>query len=130
MDTSVVIRLLVGDPLDLAEIALEKIRILNESGCYLWVSDLVVSEAYFALQHHYKISKLEALKALRVFLEAGTILSSGHAAVVLAKGNLASSKPGFVDLLIHSAAIEAQSQLLTCEKSAGKLADVVVLSVK
>ena len=53
LDTSVVLRLLLGQPADQAARAVAFLDELSRGGHHAVVSDLVVAEAYFALQHHY-----------------------------------------------------------------------------
>lgn len=91
------------------------------------VGDLVVAEAYFAMQYHYGISKASALAALRQMFQAGEVQSIGHAAQVLALPSLESAKPGFVDRLIHAAYTSESGQMATFERAAGKLEDVMLL---
>lgn len=121
LDTSVVIRLLVGEPADQTARANELLDELFEDGKRAAVSDLVVSETYFALQHHYKVPKAEALIALKQFLAASEIEASGGVLEVLQTPRLASAKPGFVDRLIHQEYLEAAGEMATFEKSAAKL---------
>jgi len=52
LDTSVVLRLLTGEPELQARRALAELDALASSGAVPLVSDLVVSEVYFALQYH------------------------------------------------------------------------------
>ena len=91
------------------------------------VSDLVVAEAYFALQYHYDVPKKKALAALRRMFDDGEIESQGVAIEVLALERLASAKPGFVDRLIQGAYISGGGSMASFEKAAGKLDSVVVL---
>ena len=63
LDTSVVLRLLTGVPLGQAEAAR---RMLAASRDTIFVSDLVVSESYFALRHHYEVPHANAARALAV----------------------------------------------------------------
>jgi predicted nucleic-acid-binding protein len=127
LDTSVVLRLLVGEPVAQAERARVFLDELFEAGERAIVSDLVVSEAYFALQYHYQVPKAEALKALRDFLEAGEIEVPGAALTVLRTARLASAKPGFVDRLIHQGYLESAEGMVTFEKSGKRLKEVRVL---
>jgi len=93
------------------------------------VSDLVVMEAYYALQHHYGISKIAALKTLRsLFQEDGISPEDGDAVVEALDAVLAGiSKPGLVDRLIHARALKAEGELYTFEKAASRLPYVKVL---
>ena len=85
------------------------------------VSDLVVAEAYFALQHHYQVPKQEALDTLRDFLAAPEIAALGVAQNVLAEANLARANPGFVDRLIHAVYLASTTGMLSFEKAARRL---------
>jgi len=127
LDTSVVMRLLTGDPPDQAEVAAAFLTESKAAGDRLRVTDLVVAEAYFALHSKYKVPKAEALLRLRQFVDSGEV-ETGAAAEVLQTPNLASAKPGFVDRLIHAASANDQARLVSFEKSVGKLAGAKVLS--
>jgi predicted nucleic-acid-binding protein len=128
LDTSVVLRLLVGDPVHQFQNAT---RFLNEQlvdQTTVYASDHVLAEAYFALQSFYKIPKGEALEMLLQFSKNSGVTVSLIARKVLALPNLASAKPGFVDRLIHGECHAAGRTLVTFEKSAKKLADTFILS--
>lgn len=127
LDTSVVLRLLLGQPADQAARAVAFLDSLSRGGHQAVVSDLVVAETYFALQHHYGVSKQDALLGLRRLFAAGEIKPLGEAAEVLATDRLASAKPGFVDRLIHGAYANAAGDMVTFENAAGKLKSVRVL---
>jgi predicted nucleic-acid-binding protein len=127
LDTSVVLRLLTGEPEAQALQALAEFDKAAQTGTEAFVSDLVVSETYFALQHHYAVPKGEALTLLAKFLNESGIRSLGAAATVLADPNLATAKPGFVDRLIHAEYRRATEEILTFEKAAGRLPGVRVL---
>ncbi len=127
LDTSVVLRLLLGQPADQAARAVAFLDRLSRGGHHAVVSDLVVAEAYFALQHHYDVSKKDVLLGLQRLFADGEIEPLGAAAEVLATDGLASAKPGFVDRLIHGAYAGAADEMVTFEKAAGKLKSVRVL---
>jgi len=61
LDASVMLRLMLGQPADQAARAVALLDELSRSGRHAVVSDLVVAEAYFALQHHYDVSKKDAV---------------------------------------------------------------------
>lgn len=127
LDSSVVLRLLVGEPIKQAEAAQAFLDELFEAGDKAIISDLVVSEVYFALQHHYQVPKAEALDSLAALFDSREILASGQAADVLKTKNLSSAKPGFVDRLIH-AGYDAQADgMATFEKKAVRLAGTRIL---
>jgi predicted nucleic acid-binding protein len=65
LDTSVVVRLLMGVPEAPARAARRRLEHAAEAGETVLVSDLVISEAYHALQYHYGVPKAEARSLLR-----------------------------------------------------------------
>lgn len=95
LDTSVLIRLLIGLPPGQASTALEFVKKARIAGRHVIISDLVISEAYFALQ-----------------LEAAARCSS---------------KPGFVDRLIHAQYERFPASMATFERAAGRLPVTTVL---
>jgi predicted nucleic-acid-binding protein len=127
LDTSVVLRLLVGDPIDQFQSATRFLKEQLEAQAAVHVSDHVLAEAYFALQCFYKIPKAEALEMLCDFGEASGVTVTLIAREILALPNLASAKPGFVDRLIHGDSHAAGRTLVTFEKAAKKLVGTVVL---
>ena len=126
LDTSVVLRLLLGEPKPQAKRAVAQLDEFRASGTRAAVSDLVVSEAYFALQYHYSVPKQLALDKLREFMESPEIFATGHAAAILDTLNLGTAKPGFVDRMIHAHYLEAASGMLSFEKAAAKLPMVTI----
>ncbi|MBI5380448.1 MAG: PIN domain-containing protein [Opitutae bacterium] len=127
LDTSVVLRLLLGQPAEQAQRALAFLDELARRGDQAMVSDMVVAETYFALQYHYAVPKKEALAALRQMFADNEIEAQGVAVDVLATEGLASAKPGFVDRMILSAYLASGDSMVTFEKAAGKLKSVRVL---
>ncbi len=128
LDTSVVLRLLLGQPADQGARALAFLDALSRGGHHAVVSDLVAAEAYFALRHHYGLSKQDALMGLRRLFADGEIRPLGAVEKVLAVDGIATAKPGFVDRLIHGAYAGTTDQMVTFEKAAGKLKSVRVLA--
>ena len=129
IDTSLVLRLLTNSPEDQARLALDELTARLTSGAGVFVSDLVVSEAYYALQHHYRMPKAEALGLLSEFLRDSGVTSTGGAKAVLALPRLATAKPGFVDRLIHADAVRCAEEFLTFETAARRLKNARVLRV-
>ena len=127
LDTSIVLRLLTGEPEHLAMAAVRHVESSLRGGDTVLVSDLVVSEAYFALQHHYGLSKARAVGVLGEFLRQGAIEAAGSAHAVLGMPNLAVARPGLVDRLIHAEYLRVADEMLTFEKSAARLPRARVL---
>lgn len=127
LDTSVLIRLLTRDPLPLFKTAADVLDQWTEGTPGLSVTDLVLSEAYYALQHHYSFPKADAIEALRSMASHPAIAVSPYAKNILALPNPATARPGFVDRLIHGEAQAAGATMVTFEKSASKLPNTLVL---
>jgi predicted nucleic acid-binding protein len=95
LDTSVVVRLLVGEPAAQAEAARRMLDTAPSTG----VSDLVVGEAYFALRHHYRVPHAETVRALRALLADARVEATGVAREVLAAAPESDTAPGLMDRL-------------------------------
>lgn len=129
LDTSVVMRLLTGQPQDLAEAARHYLAEVEQSGAKVFVSNLVVLEAYFACQHHYGMPKAAVLAGLHTLLSMPTLVVHPYLLPLLAAEGLASAKPGFLDRLIHAEARAARLPLVTFEKAATRLPFTHLLEV-
>ena len=128
LDSSVVVRLLTGEPPSLALAALRRVEEAHTAGVEILASDLVVSECYLALQHHYGVAKAHAIEALRGrFARESPLRSLGAAAAVLERHALASRQPGFVDRLIHAEFVEEVEEMWTFERAGAKLAETRLL---
>lgn len=128
LDTSVVLRLLIGEPARQADRAWSFIQQERSNRREIVVSDLVISEAYFALQYHYAVPKAVALQQLGRLVESVEIAANGCAAAVLRIPRLASAKPGFVDRLIHQGYLRDADRVATFELAAKKLPRSIVLN--
>jgi len=127
LDTSVLLRLLVGEPENQAKQAIEVLDEITRSGGKAHVSDLALCETYFALQYHYEVPKKEAIAALQALSQSEEIECSEVAEAVLAQVNLHSVKPGLVDRIIHGQYEEIGYDMLTFEKAAKKLLNTRVI---
>jgi predicted nucleic acid-binding protein len=129
LDTSVVLRLLVGAPADQAAAALSFVKKSLTARRRVVVSDLVVSEAYFALHAHYGVPKQEAVAALLGLLRSGLVEAADGPgiATVLDAAARPPAKPGFVDRLIHAQYERMAASMVTFEHAAGRLAGTTVL---
>lgn len=127
VDTSVVVRLLTGRPDALATAAKEFLDQMEVNGSPVFVSNLVVAEAYFACHHHYNIPKGEVLDGLRELLSQPTFQVHAGLMKLLTQQGLDTAKPGFLDRLIHAEYTEAGLPLVTFEKAASRLRDALIL---
>ena len=83
LDTSVVLRLLTGEPQELAARTLARYQEGIANGDSFYVSDIVASETYYAIQHHYGKTKEDALSALMAFSSGeGIAFSQNFAASI------------------------------------------------
>ncbi len=130
LDTSVVLRLLIGEPEHQARSALRHLEDARRAHKQIFVSDLVVSECYFALQHHYGVPKQKALRTLSELLDSPGIIAQGCAREVLQTPRLATAKPGLVDRLIHLAYLREGITLVSFETAAAKLDRAIVLKAR
>ncbi len=129
LDTSVVLRLLTGEPPRQARRALEFLHDLHEAERTAHVSDLVVAEAYFALHAHYGVPKREAIAALLEFLQSGAVEPEpqGCAAQALEAASSSSAKPGFADRLIHAQYLRHAARVASFDAAFRKLPGALVL---
>ncbi len=129
LDTSVVMRLLTGEPPAQAERALALLKETEAVGGRVVVSDLVVSEAYFALHAHYGVPKREAVLALLEMLLSGLVSPEpdGCAVEALRAAARGPQRPGLVDRLIHAQYMSRELRLVSFEKASRKLSQALVL---
>ncbi len=121
IDTSIFVRLLTGDPNDLylqAKAALIAIR-KQSASIEILVSNIVIGEAYFVLQHHYGISKKDSCDALVKVLTSGLVAPQHGQAVLQAIQEV--KEPGLMDRLIHIDYSAGKLQSLTIDKHMSRL---------
>lgn len=121
LDTSIVLRILTNRPLKLATNVIVRIHRMQLAGDRFFISDLVLSEAYFALQDYYKVAKESALAALKALCANPGFEISDAAQEALETPNLAKSNPGFVDRMIHGEYFGRGYRTFSCEKSFARL---------
>ena len=74
IDTSILVRLLTGEPKADFALCVSKLQALTEDeDTELFASDQVIGEAYIAVQHHYGVSKDEARDGLLDVLRSGLV---------------------------------------------------------
>ncbi len=100
IDTSIFVRLLTGEPekdFEQTKSALEKI-LVDDPSAEIEVSNMVIAEAYFVLQHHYGVSKEEAKSGIASVMISGLVKPQRGANVLSALA--AKQQPGLLDRLI------------------------------
>lgn len=123
LDTSVVLRLLVGAPKDQARKALDFAEDCFKKKVKVHISDLVIQETYHALCSHYQVPVPEALESLREFLATEGIVNTGQALPALQES--LGSGPGFADRLIRRDYLQDNVQaVLTFDKKFSRLSNM------
>ena len=130
LDTSVVLRLLIGKPENQALAAKKLIEDAARDGRAIMISDLVVAESYFALHFHYRVPKNEALRSLLELIESGVVRGqeNGVAASAIKSTLAASNKIGFLDRMIHAQYRMMPAIMASFEKPATRLEGTEVLT--
>lgn len=116
LDTSVVLRLLVGQPAELTAVALRRLEQAHADGDVVIVSDVVLAECYYALVHHYQFDKEQARQTLHKMAHSGTVtIEPIEARLALDK----SQGAGLVDRIILHRYRAHQAITLTFDRALG-----------
>ncbi len=116
LDTSVVLRLLTGQPAALALAARQRLEQAHADDDAVIVTDLVLAESYYALVHHYHLDKDAARAALQGMAASGAVTVDPPEA--LAALNPAPGA-GLVDRLILNRHRSMQASTLTFDRALG-----------
>ena len=123
IDTSILMRLLTGDPEQGFERCVSKLTALIESDdAEIFASNQVIGEAYIALQHHYGVAKPEARAALTSVLKSGLVAPLNGPGVYAALE--AQSGCGLLDRLIADDYRRAGLITFTLDRKMAVLRDV------
>ena len=114
IDTSVLMRLVTGEPQDLYTRCLEELSHLSERGVGVVASNQVIGEAYVTLQHHYGASKDAARRGLLRALQGGLVKPQNGEPVLAALR--ATSGAGTVDRLIAEHYSRSELETLTLDR--------------
>jgi predicted nucleic acid-binding protein len=109
LDTSLILRLLTGQPDNLAEKALEVFQKAEQGAYVLRTHPLVVAEAFYTLTSFYRVSKGEAALALLELLDREGVELLDEEAVRQALNEAARGGLSFVDAF-----------LLSCSQASGE----------
>ncbi len=127
LDTSVVVRLLVGLPERQARAARGRLERAVEHSERVVVCDLVLAETYYALHHHYGVPKDEARSILERFVTSGVVETDPAVAF---RAFAERRGVGVVDRLIHARYGTLGVSMVTFERKAGALEGAVRLRVR
>lgn len=89
LDTSVIVRLLTQEPQALFQTAAQFLEARLTAGVPVFISDLVLAEAYFALQTCYHFPKADALRTIAALAQ-----TNGLSVSPLSLGRPFASQPG------------------------------------
>ena len=123
LDTSVLVRLLIGEPTALATKAQERLQKAHRvrQVVIVIVSDLVIAEAYHALKHHYDLEPCAIRQALLAMLTSGMVQPEPGSAVLSVLQEKKPGKAGFVDRLIQAHYEIDGVTTLTLDKAQAKI---------
>lgn len=123
LDTSVVVRLLTGEPSTAARAAARRLEAAADAGERVVVCDLVVVEAYHALHHHYGVPQAEARALLRRLLVSGVV----HPEPAEMVPALTAAGAGLADRVIHARYRGLGAVTVTFDRRRGALEGAVRL---
>ena len=128
LDTSVILRVITGEPPVLAGKVDAHIAEAVANGDEFEVSELPASEAYYSLQHFYGRTKEEAIMGLRSLANEEGISFSPEAKAALDTPEAWKASPGFVDRMIAAGYAAKGFVTVSCEKDFRKLDFTEVIS--
>lgn len=123
LDTSVVLRLLIGQPADLALVARQRLEQAHAESDTVVVTDLVVAESYYALVHHYRLDKDQARQLLQRMMTSGVVHCDPPEAIEALDAALGA---GLVDRLILHRHRSLKAATLTFDRALGAAGAVLL----
>ena len=115
IDTSILVRLLTGEPAADFEYCVSKLSgLVQETAAEILASNQVIGEAYIAVQHHYGATRADARSGLADVLRSGLVAPLNGRAVIEALE--ASESPGLFDRLIADDYRRAGLETLTLDR--------------
>ena len=123
IDTSVLVRLVTGQPGPDFRSCLEALRlIVEDQGGELFASNQVVGEAYVTIQHHYGVSDAETREGLIAVLTSGLVApSNGHGVISMLEERQGA---GLFDRLIADGYSREGMETLTLDRRMSSLPGV------
>ena len=122
VDTSIVARLITGQPAGDFTHCVERLTQLRDSGTAALASNQVIGEAYIAVQHHYGLTDAEARSGLlRVFLTGLVSPLNGSEIIKMLHAPI---NPGLFDRLIANGYQREELETLTLDRRMSRLPGV------
>ena len=126
IDTSVLVRLLTGEPEEDFGHCVRGLRtLIEDEGDEVLASNQVIGEAYVAVQHHYGVSRDDARAALLDVLHSGLVAPLNGSSVLAAIGTPGGA--GLLDRLIADDYARAGLTALTLDRKMSALPDARLL---
>ncbi len=126
IDTSVLVRLLTGDPPAEFERCQDTLlRLVQAEDAAVTASNQVIGEAYIAVQHHYGVSRADARAGLLGVLRSGLVEPLNGNPVLAALE--APPAPGSMDRLIANDYGNRGCHVLTLDRRMASLPDITLL---
>ena len=123
IDTSILVRLLTGEPASDFEYCVAKLtRLVEDSAAEIFASNQVIGEAYVAVQHHYGVTKADARSGLIDVLRSGLVAPLNGSTVF--KALVSPDGPGLFDRLIADDYTRDGLETLTLDRRMSGLAQV------
>ena len=122
IDTSVLVRLVTGQPPDIYSYCVDRLYKLAEGGAQIFASNQVIGEAYIVCQHHYRASSSDARFELSRTLRSGLVAPLNGQAVFEALAS--SGEPGVIDRLIADDYSRNALETLTLDRRMASLPGV------
>ena len=119
IDTSILVRLVAGQPVDAFEYCVSRLNELVEDGAEIFASNQVIGEAYIAVQHHYGVSRQDTCDGLLNALRSGLVSPLNGQSVIAALGS--SGQPGLFDRLIADDYSRVGLSVLTLDRRMTRL---------
>jgi predicted nucleic acid-binding protein len=126
IDTSILVRLLTGDPAEGFELCVARLTDLVDHEVF--ASNQVIGEAYVAVQHHYGVSKQAAREGLASVLLSGLVKPWRGQAVVESLADRPPAGCGLLDRLIVIDHDEAGLRTLTLDRRMARLPGAELLT--
>ncbi len=127
VDTSVLVRLLIGKPTHLATKAEQRLLEAHRARESVVASDLVIAEAYHALKYHYEIAPADIRRSLVSMLTSGLVQPELGSAVLEVLTARRVGKAGLVDRMIQASYGSHGRTTLTCDKEQSKLGNTELI---
>ena len=125
IDTSVLVRLVTGQPPDMHAYCLERLNQLVNEGIVVIASNQVIGDAFATIQFRYGMARSDARAGLLRALTGDLVVPQNGQAVLDALA--ATGRPGLFDRLIADGYAQSGLDTLTLDRSMARLSRAQLL---